>query len=426
MEKIKSVILTLLVFGSLFQSYLLVYSKPDFNPAVQDEYIDTRLNGNHENVENMIFPKHIVLHFGEDKHTMLYPNFKFYNDIYEKITQRTFENFRPVTIPSLERIKLKEYQGIELEFMDGIPIQWLQNTMQVKPENINLDVSVDKIWIYVTETQEIRALFFVDSGLQVFEATKVDLKVEDLYEFVGYGEFLSTYHTTNNGKYYLPDEPIEVVRLTVNYNDFERDQLVASLFVDPSITSTAVDNDGKEIILDGASVLEMNHKQFWMSYNDYETPVESSSELLDDLLTSIQFANQHGGWSRTNLISKIPEQTEQQIFRFQQYVKPAPNVVALPILPTDSFKLGYTEITMKEGVVTNYDRSLINLSSVTVNREPYTLQGGEALEQLVLEKEKNLNIINIFPAYYPIIDEYILLIPSWAYELSDGTLGFLK
>ncbi|NDI36919.1 YycH family regulatory protein [Chengkuizengella sediminis] len=425
MEKIKSLILTLLVFFSLFQSYLLVYSKPDFNPVNQDEYIDTRLNGSQENVVNMIFPKHMVLHFGDDKHTMVYPNFKFYNDIYEKITQRTFESFRPVTISPVEKVKMREYQGLELEFMDGIPVQWLENTMQVNSESINRNVSVNKIWIYVTENQEIRTLFFDDSTLKVYEATKVDLKVEDIQEYVGYGEFQPTYHT-NNGIYYLPDEPLQMVRLTVGYSHFQKDQLVASLFVDPNMSRTVVDSEGREIISDGAIGLELNENQNWMSYYDPETPVESSSDLMDDLLTSIKFVNQHGGWSRTHLISTISDENEEQFFKFQQYVKPAPNVQALPILPSERLKLGYVDITMQKGVVTDYERSLINLSNVNVQKSAYQLLGGEVLEQLIRKYEQDFNIINIFPAYYPIVkEEYIDLIPYWAYELSDGTFGFL-
>ncbi|MFS1510969.1 YycH family regulatory protein [Chengkuizengella sp. SCS-71B] len=425
MEKIKSLILTILVFFSLFQSYLLVYSKPDINLVSQDEYIDTRLNGSQENVVNMLFPKHMILHFGDDKHTMVYPNFKFYNDIYKKITQRSFESFRPVTISPVEKVKMREYQGIELEFMDGIPVQWLENTMQVNSESINRKANVNKIWIYVTENQEIRTLFFDNSTLKVYEATKVDLKVEDIQEFVGYGEFLPSYHT-NNGIYYVPDEPLQMIRLTVSYSYFQKDQLVASLFVDPNISRTVVDSEGREIISDGAIVLELNDNQNWMSYYDPEIPVESSSDLMDDLLTSIKFVNQHGGWSRTHLIRTIPDENEEQFFRFQQYVKPAPNVQALPILPSEKLKLGYVDITMQNGVVSDYERSLINLSNDIIQRSTYQLQGGEVLEQLIHKYEQDFNIINIFPAYYPIFkEEYIDLIPLWAYELSDGTFGLL-
>lgn len=136
MERIKTFVLVLLVLGSLYQSYLLAYSKPDFDPVSQDEYIETEWIGNQEELPDLIFPHEMIVHLGENRHTVLYPNFNFYNMIYAKIRQRSFSGFRKVDYNLLQMDRMKNRnQGIEIRFKEPVPLEILQNLIPLRADS---------------------------------------------------------------------------------------------------------------------------------------------------------------------------------------------------------------------------------------------------------------------------------------------------
>lgn len=425
-EKFKTVILVVLIALSLYQSYLLAYSKPDFDPVSQDEYVEAEWIGEPKELEQLVFPTEMILHLSEGRHTVLYPGFQFYNLVYDKIRQRTFGGFREIST-DFSTIEMRDRQlGLEIRFRQPVPIETLTKLMTIRPDNPDLPQTVRRIWITIEpESEQVRTFFSSAHESVWYEATQADLTVRDVQEMVGFGEFLPAYHPQRNGNYYLPNEPISAVKTKVAYNRYTPEQLQKSLFVDPASSRHLLERDGTEIYTDGKRGLQIYHGRHWMSFSDPVAPMDAYHDLRESLLASVKFVNRHGGWNGIYLWSGLEEDVVRQ-FLFRQYYRPYANQQALPILPTDALEFGYIRLGIQRGTVTHYERSLIELEDEVLEVSEATLPGGHELIQLLNEFERSNEIRAVFPAYAPRLNEqYVELVPKWAALLENGEEVFL-
>lgn len=80
-----------------------------------------------------------------------------------------------------------------------------------------------------------------------------------------------------------------------------------SLFVDPGITRYLKERDGSEIYTDSKRGFQLNRDLRWITYSDPVAPVESKSEVLENLLAGIKFINQHIGWDGKYMVARTPQ-----------------------------------------------------------------------------------------------------------------------
>jgi regulatory protein YycH of two-component signal transduction system YycFG len=428
MERIKSVILTVLVIVSLIQSYFLAYSSPKFDNVVQTDYVQNEIIGTQSELQDVLFPEQIILHSGNNMHTLLPLSLQFYHMIYDDFLKRKlYDGFRQSDTATLNvnwDIIRRQSKGIELRFKEGIPLSVLQNILQIKPDTTVADTIISRIWIYVIDnTEEVRTFFFSDKNSTVFEAVKVDITASNVQKYVALGQYLTPYHSVT-GDYYLPNKALTMARIQAPYSEFTADQLKRSLFVDPSMTRYLVERDGTKIYTDGKRGLQLKDDTHWMNYSDpISAPVESSSDLKENLLSSIRFINQHGGWNGSYIYSKMSSDlnTGPQTFEFRQYVD------NFPLIGLTPNNFGYIKLVLQRGVVSVYERSLINIENKEVVKTPSSLPGGKLLDDIIQSYAKRFDIVSVFPAYQVIVmkGKKVDLVPRWAVELKDGTTEFL-
>jgi regulatory protein YycH of two-component signal transduction system YycFG len=428
MERMKSVILTVLVVVSLIQSYFLAYSSPKFDNVVQTDYVQNEIIGTQAELQNVLFPEQIILHAGNNTHTLLPLSLQFYRMIYDNFLKRKlYDGFRQSDAATLNvnwNYVRRQSKGIELRFKEGIPLSVLQNILQIKSDTALTEEVISKIWIYVIDnTDEVRTFFISDKNSVVFEAVKEDISAVDVQKYVALGQYLTPYHTLN-GDYYLPDKPLTMARIQASYNEFTADQLKRSLFVDPSMTRYLVERDGTKIYTDGKRGLQLKDDIHWMNYSDpISTPVGSSNNLKENLLSSISFINQHGGWNGSYIYSKMSSDldTGPQTFEFRQYVD------NFPLIGLTPSNFGYIKLVLQKGVVSVYERSLINIDEKQVVKSETFLPGGKILDDIIQNYAKSTEIVSVFPAYQVIVlkGKKVDLVPRWAVELKDGTTEFL-
>jgi regulatory protein YycH of two-component signal transduction system YycFG len=424
MERVKTLLLCALVVTSLLQSYLLAYSNPKLEPINQNDYVQTeRLNGTPLELEDLIFPETLVLHFGNQQHSVLYPGDLFYPTILEKVKQRYFEGFRKTNLYAAgvnwDDARNKQ-QGIELRFGHGVPFSVLQKLLQFKGDVPNDTDMITRIWIIVKENKEdVRTYFFTDNVNTVYEVIKADFTAKDLEEYLNNANY-PLYHSTN-GDYYLPDQPLSMTAYTFQYTQFTSEQLKQSLFVDPGITRNLKETDGSIIYTDGKRGLQLSGDLHWMSYSDPVAPTDSKFDVRENLLTAIQFINQHGGWNgKFGLKEASMQGTGGQTFDFRQYYGRYPIVGQRP----ESF--GSIRLTIQKGTVSNYERSTILIDERPSDSKATSLEGGETLDNRLKAYPKRGSILTVFPAYRTIVQEKTLeLRPVWAVELRDGSMEFL-
>lgn len=416
MERIKSLLLILLISSSLLQSYMLAYNQPRLTPMNETQYIETELLGQQLELGQMIFPHQIIIHSSQDHHTVLYPNSYFYELIFDKVKQRTFEGFRDITrsMSGWEELRHRQ-EGIEIVFKDGIPLSQLISMMAIEGELFYSNDFIDRIWLTkADQAEEVQAFFFSVNQVNVYESARVELNTRDLEQFIGFGAYMPAYTYVERG-YYLPDEPIEAIRYRFTYDRYTLDQLKNSLFIDPSISQKILDRDGTEILTDGKRGIIVDREQEWMSFSDYVPTSEIGNDVRENLTVAVQFINRHGGWNGQYLLTHVPS-SRNQTFVFRQYYD------SYPIVTESHDHYGYMKIILQKGVVSNYERSLINLDFAYIDKSSLQLPGGEALRNRIESFAQRHAISAITIAYHAVItDDYIDLIPKWAAELTDGS-----
>lgn len=428
MEKVKTMLLTVLVVASLVQSYLMGYSSPRPEPLPQGKYVESELNGTPAELQDVLFPEQIILHYGMQTHTVLYPlpYINHYRNIVDFLKQRSFGGVRKTNTLAAEidwdDIR-NNYPGIEIRFRAGIPFNVLQSFMKLSREDTSMEGElIEKIWIYSNGNAEDVKTFFIADDNTIYESVKADVTTSDLSVRLRLGESLPTYHT-DNGDYYLPDEPLAAIWISMPYTQYSAEELKRSLFVDPSLTRSIVERDGTEIITDSVKGLQLRNDSHWFVFsNPASAPVDSRNEVRDNMLSAIQFINQHGGWNSTHLFADLSpkEITGPQTFLFREYLE------GYPVMNIRNETMGYIKIIIQRGVISNYERSMINPDQKAMVKEQASLVGGKELDDLVANYSQRQLIKQIFPGYQPEVRETeVVYMPKWIVELKDGTFDVL-
>lgn len=433
MEKAKTAVLVLLVGLSLFQTFLLSYSNPNYDPIPQNDYVKTEPLGSTVETKDLLFPDQIVLHFGNQAHTVLYPNIAKYYSVGSKIKERTFEDIRRVnqgiTASGLEDARTKQ-PGVELRFNQGIPLHILQKMFQIKGDLPQETALIGTILIYLKEDkQTVKTLLFPpDSTTPLYEVNRSDFSAKDFStddrdSFIAYQEDNMPYHLSASGNFYLPDKEVTLSKKEYPIVQFTAEQLKSTLFVDPIITRNLTERDGSQIYTDGKKGLQITSDQRWMIYSDPVAPMEAKNDVYDNLQAGVRFINQHGGWNgRYKIVkpSSYPSYSDQT-FEF------AIMLDGIPIFAKDPEPVGIIRITVQKGIVSNYERSMINTDMKQPKREEaVTLPGGQDVEERIrshAKKRPDLSIVNVFMAYQAEYSENgFTMIPAWMVEWKDGKI----
>ncbi|REK71993.1 two-component system activity regulator YycH [Paenibacillus paeoniae] len=420
MEKAKTAALIVLVVLSLLQSYLLAYSMPGLGATVRSDqdYVNAEALGKTTSVESVIFPEELIIHMGEDKHTVIYPGTQFYEMILnQRIVGREFKGFQrsSASILNWEEIR-KDAIGIELRFTSGISVELLQKLLKMEGDPLFLREKIDRIWIFKTpDTEEIRTFFFSSEEQVVYESVRADLTVRDVQDYVGFGTYLPQYRVTADDLY-IPTEPIMATEIIFPYETYSPEQM-QRLFFDSSTTRAFEDRSGSQIFTDGKRGLKVEQDGMWINYTNPAATISSDTPLSENVYASVDFINQHGGWDGTHrLVSSTPEQ-EKKYVTFRQYIE------QYPVIDSLAFRYGHIRLTVQQGVVTEYARSLITLSTQSESRKPRWLQGGTRLEETLERYPRRDEVSSLFPALKAVLLENnrLQFVPVWVMKLMDGS-----
>lgn len=423
-EKAKSIVLGVLVVLSLVQSYFLMYSPPSLGATVSSDqdYVNTEPMGKELSVEDVIFPDELVLHFGGNEHTVLYPGSTFYEMILnERIQGREFKGFQRSSADVLDWDEIrKNDMGVELHFEAGVSVELLQKLLKLKGDLLFLGDSIDRVLIFKTEdSEEVRTFFFSVDGESVYESVQADLTVRDVQDYVGFGQYQSRYKLTSDGLY-VPEKPIRAVQMTYAYETFSPELMRRNLFFDPSTTRAVEGRNGAQIYTDGKRGLQVEQSGTWISYTDPAAPQSAENVLSDNFYAAVEFVNQHGGWDGSYRYSSAASGLDGTVIQFQQYMN------NYPVLTADSSRYGYMQLSLQQGAVTEYNRSLITLADEAEERTSRWLAGGTELENALQSYDRREEVIALYPAVQAVKTEQkegtrMSFVPVWAVRLADGT-----
>lgn len=420
-EKFKTGVLIVLVALSLLQSYLLAYSMPKLGATIRSDqdYVNAEPMGASMSVESVVFPEELVIHLGNNKHTVIYPGTQFYEMILrQRIVGREFKGFQrsPANTIDWDAVRKNDI-GIELMFDNGIAVELLQKLLKLEGDHLFQNEKINRIWIYkTTDTEEIRTFFFSSDGMMVYESVRADLTVRDVQDYVGFGQYLPTYHRTADGLY-IPDQPIQATQMAFAYETYSPEMMQRSLFPDPSTTWAIEDRSGSQIYTDGKRGLQVEQNGMWISYTIRAAKQSGENMLSENVYASVDFINQHGGWDGVHRLVSPTSAMGDKYVTFRKYVE------QYPVIDYSPFRYGYMRLTLQQGVVSEYTRSLITLDKQADSRTNRWLPGGEALEELLQKYDRRSDVKVLFPALkaMPLPDNRLQFVPVWAVRHKDGT-----
>ncbi|WP_339318225.1 two-component system activity regulator YycH [Paenibacillus sp. FSL R10-2734] len=424
-ERLKSWILALLVLGSLVESYYLIYRLPGADSAVLSEnlYVKTDNMGPEEKVENLLYPDKMIIHMGDNKHTLFYPDSTFYSLIMNRLKGRGFESFQRHSVQDYDWDKIRnENPGIELSFGSGIPVTLLQRVMQLSPDSLFEGESIDRIWIYnIKNDSKAHAIFFSTRGDIIYEAAKADLTVQDVQQHVDFGKNWTPYKAVD-GDYYVPDSKISLVQVEMPSGMYTIEQMQNNLFFDVGSTRYIREKNGSEIYTDSKRSLQVDKERNWMSYSDPAALPAGDSTPAKDALEAVEFVNQHGGWNGTYRLEATEEGRQDRKVSFQQYYGSYP-YGSYPIMSNSQLQYGVINLELQQGTVSSYERSLIFIDESKAEKKIVELSGGTELENQLSMVSKTSAVKDLTPAYVPVVkEEKLQLLPVWKVTLLDGSV----
>jgi len=420
MERAKSLLLFLLVVASLLQSYFLAYNMPgmEAKEKTDQDYVATDPLGPEEQVENLLFPEELVVHMGSDKHTVFYPNDNFYNLVLDKLKMREFKGFQQDTISSVNWDEVRRNDlGIEVRFGRAVPFELLQKVFKIDSNFLFSADSISRIWIFARQDRdEVRTFFFSSDGSNVYEALRADLTVQDVQQCVGFGQYWTPFSYWNGGVY-VPDKGRSLDSVEVPFTQYTPDQMQRNLFIDPGTTRMIQDReDGTRTYTDSKRALRIEQQTGWLSYTDSVAPTGSQNDLSENITSAVQFVNEHGGWNGKHRLVPSESTAGGNVIQFQQYFE------RVPIVSAGSFRFGYMQLAVQQGVVASYERSMIVLNEESPRVKAKTqLPGGDDLRARIHEAADGGVVESIYPAYLPTFGEDAMkLKPVWAIRLLSG------
>ncbi|TKH46025.1 hypothetical protein C1I60_06260 [Paenibacillus terrae] len=420
-ERLKSWALILLVASSLVQSYFLIYRLPGSDSVLTSEtnYVKTESMGQEKKIEKLVFPDKMLIHQGQNKHTVFYPGVAFYDLIFTRLESRSFNSFQRRSIQSADWARIRsENEGMELSFSGGVPVSLLERVMRLTPDSVFQGETINRIWIYIDEKNaKPHALFFSARGDVVYEANQFDMTMEDIRQHVNFGKNAPLYELVDN-QYYIPADNLETVQPVVYAGLFTTEQMQRNLFFDPGITRNIQEKDGSQIYTDSKRSLQIKQEQRWMSYTDPSAPGAGGSSSVRDVLAAVDFVNQHGGWDASYQLKMRSSDESRTNVQFQQYYG------SYPVLDTPSFRFGTILLEIQQETASVYDRSLLYLKGGEQSSKKVMLPGGETLKKQLEAVAKGRTIRDLTPVYQPeLINDGLKLVPEWRVTLGDGSVA---
>ncbi|MEK0315134.1 two-component system activity regulator YycH [Cohnella sp. 56] len=423
-ERGKSFALVLLVALSLVQSYFLAYSMPSLETKVKTEqdYVKTEELGPEEKVENLLYPESLVVHMGQDKHTVFYPHDNFYHMVLEKLLSRQFKGFQRVEASTIDWESVRrEDAGIEIRFGRDVPFSLLQRAFKgIEGDSLLSTGEIDRVWIFArADSGEVRSFFLSADGQDVFEASQVDLTAQDVEQSVGFGEYWQPFSYWANGVY-VPEQSLALGRVEVAFTKYTADQMQRNLFIDPTTTKMIQDSqDGAQIYRDTKRGLKIEQEGGWLSFKDPVARAEGRDEPAENITAAVQFVNQHGGWNGAFRLTEAPSFIgaggTNSAIRFQQLYS------GVPLVSAGEFRFGYMQLSVQQGVVSSYERSLLVLGDKEGTAQPFSLIAGNQLLTKIRQAAAGVQVESLFPAYRTTLSQdKLILEPVWAIRLASG------
>lgn len=417
-DKGKTILLNLLILTSLVLSWLLVNSQPDYDYLHPAQYIEPQPIGDTKDLNQLIKPQSIILHYGNEKYTGTSADSISHRIILKEMEKWYFFDITPVEFTQEHWNQVfQQKKAIEIIYSAELPMDIMEEMFTFRGKVDAMMDSVGRILIYVDDSEkETYALFVDKEGKEMIQA-RTAVTPKDLDQFyLSLGNSLQemmVFHSDGDSfqpPFYLPKESTTMKQYRYFYQPIPVFQMIQTLFVDPSLTRQVTERDGTTIYTDGSKSVQIPPKRHSIHYYDpMNEPLDDSSKE-GSFHSAIQFVNQHGGWNGTFLLEEVktfPAQKEE-VYQFRQHVD------SYALYGNKDESLGLINVVSRQSFILEFHRSLSNLDTFFDYEDVPIMTGQELLDQLTQLGMYMGDITDITLGYLAEMnDHHLTLTPKW-------------
>ncbi|KAB7707604.1 hypothetical protein F9802_07630 [Bacillus aerolatus] len=419
-EKMKSIGLALLVAISIILTLGIWNYQPNYEKITEDNIHEVSSISETRDASHLIKPSKI-LHHKEGEHYGT-TGHKETDEIMKELQKWTFSRTMNVSSPMTEKEFSELIHGknrTELLFPAFVPFYTINNIFTFEDDTVPNAV-FDRIVITKVNTQEKEAIvYFVSTkerlvfqsrasspSLSVFKKQFID-KVEQWETYV-------SYPLAAADQLFLPEENPLLSKYKYLPDDIKIGDFKDLLFSDPSLVKKGTKSNGEEYT-DGSSLMRVDYRTNMITYvNPAKEPEITSRGSLHDLLDkSIQFVNEHSGW--TDQYRLFEAKPGSSTIRYRLFMN------GLPVFNKD----GMAEIVQIWGKdkIYKYIRPYFTLDiSLPSEKEEITLpDSADAFEQVKKQEDFNLELLEDMAVGYQLLPDpqsskILVLEPAWFYK----------
>lgn len=425
-ENIKSVILVILVCFSILLTWSIWTYQPNLEVIEKQNTVEKVAISDKREVGEIVRPDRIFYHVDKEKHFGTV-NINEINKVIAEISRWNYADFENISgeIDSYPSFIHNSGKAV-IEFPDLIPIDLYRSIIDIKDKKLP-NFQFDRIVIDIDGTQKEQTyVYFISSKEK--KAYRSHVASSFVHNFnnaffknVEYNLSYSSYFpykVSDERVLFLLSDETKILRYQYVSNPLDPEKYKNALFTDPSVVQKNYQSSGTGVeFKDYSSLMRVDYDKNTLSYVN---PVESNDRQFptDNLLKrSIDFVNEHGGWTGNYQYVKVDESSHRVLFRLYENNG----------YPVFSDENGISEIshTWGQNEILEYSRSNFSFGFQTEDASETTLPSGhEALEWLEEKEGIHLNQLQDMAIGYTMTKDLhtrlVYLEPAWYYQYNDA------
>jgi len=301
-EKIKSILLFLLVVLSLLLTYQLWYGQKP-TQLIAEEVYERIIVEKPRPLEEVLTPLEIVVTV-EDGYYIFRKGDPHYSQLWN-ITSKILQEANTPSdtindMPVEEALNLLTYH-IKPELPLGTGTPWLSESANSMVSEINLYSLEENLWLELSGPADGKVLHLqlTPEKVEAFNRLIMDISIENqmVYSILT-DDLLAAvlaYELNVTAPIYVPLDSVKMNRVILRPEEIDRDLILKTFFVDHNLARIIEEKDGGLIYTDGNKGLRLTDTGFEYSSPGLEEGQVTSS-YTEAMINSSSLISYHGGW----------------------------------------------------------------------------------------------------------------------------------
>lgn len=426
-ESVKSLILLLLVLLSAVLSFSIWNFMPGYETIDKQPTVDITI-GAQKRVEEVVKPYKLIFNFEDGMRGT--ENSLVIDRVFESMKQLTIEELtlsrKKISVEDINDTLRKPNQ-FTFFYPAGVPFKVLDTILTIEDSNIP-EESFTKMTVNWSKIEEngLQLSFINDQeNLEYFAyARGIDqrrLSDRILTDAANYNLYTEIQREGHLSLYLSSQAPEDMMEYTYLLSETDPDQFKKALFPDPNVVRSNTVALSTQEFLDDSSKLTVDTTNKWINYvnpGEESKGIAIPSELI---FNSIDFVNEHGGWTDDYRFFDIDPINKQISFGL--------HISGFPAFSDTKMTTAIHE-TWGENDIFRYHRPYYDLGTPfpTENNNVPMISGKAAADVLASIREIDFSLIDEIKAGYNIStiqsqdQPLIIAEPSYFYSLNGNWL----